>query len=62
MRSIQGCITTRSVVTRKVTSPYASHGETVGVLGIVGPTRMPYENVIPVVDLTARLLGAALAK
>ena len=45
-----------------VTSPYASHGETVGVLGIVGPTRMPYENVIPVVDLTARLLGAALAK
>ena len=32
----------------------------VGVLGVVGPTRMSYEDVIPVVDITARFLGTAL--
>jgi heat-inducible transcriptional repressor len=32
----------------------------VGVLGVIGPTRMPYERVIPVVDITARMLSAAL--
>jgi heat-inducible transcriptional repressor len=32
----------------------------VGVLGVVGPTRMAYDRVIPLVDLTARLLGNAL--
>ena len=32
----------------------------VGVLGVIGPTRMAYERVIPVVDLTAKLLSAAL--
>lgn len=45
-----------------VTSPYQSEGEIVGVLGVIGPTRMAYERVIPIVDLTARLLGAALNK
>ena len=34
--------------------------EVVGVLGVIGPTRMAYERVIPIVDLTAKLLGAAL--
>ncbi|HEC13997.1 MAG TPA: heat-inducible transcriptional repressor HrcA [Acidiferrobacteraceae bacterium] len=43
-----------------VTAPYEIDGEVVGTLGVVGPTRMPYEQVIPVVDITARLLGAAL--
>lgn len=43
-----------------VTAPYALDKEVVGVLGVIGPTRMAYERVIPIVDLTARLLGAAL--
>ena len=43
-----------------VTSPYEVDGETVGVLGIIGPTRMAYERVIPLVDVTARVVGAAL--
>jgi heat-inducible transcriptional repressor len=43
-----------------VTSPYRIGGEQVGVLGVVGPTRMPYDRVIPAVDATARLLSAAL--
>ena len=44
-----------------VTAPYESDGVCVGVLGVVGPTRMPYEEIIPVVDVTARVLGHALA-
>jgi heat-inducible transcriptional repressor len=43
-----------------VTSPYTIDKEVVGVLGVIGPTRMAYERVIPIVDLTAKLLGAAL--
>ena len=43
-----------------VTSTYAIDGQPVGVLGVIGPTRMDYERVIPLVDTTARLLGAAL--
>jgi len=43
-----------------VTSTYEVEGEVLGVLGVIGPTRMPYERVIPIVDLTARLLGDAL--
>jgi heat-inducible transcriptional repressor len=43
-----------------VTAPYALDNEVVGVLGVIGPTRMAYERVIPIVDLTAKLLGAAL--
>jgi heat-inducible transcriptional repressor len=34
----------------------------VGVLGVIGPTRMAYERVIPLVDITARLLTAALSR
>lgn len=43
-----------------VTSPYSVEGQLVGVLGVIGPTRMAYERVIPIVDATARLLSAAL--
>ena len=43
-----------------VSAPYSVDGHVVGVLGVIGPTRMAYERVIPVVDVTARLLGAAL--
>jgi heat-inducible transcriptional repressor len=43
-----------------VTAPYADTDGVVGVLGVIGPTRMAYERVIPIVDMTAKLLGAAL--
>ena len=43
-----------------VTARYRVNGRAAGVLGVVGPTRMAYEKVIPVVDVTARLLGAAI--
>ncbi len=43
-----------------VTAPYGSPDSVVGVLGVIGPTRMAYERVIPIVDMTAKLLGAAL--
>jgi heat-inducible transcriptional repressor len=43
-----------------VTAPYGSADSVVGVLGVIGPTRMAYERVIPIVDMTAKLLGAAL--
>lgn len=43
-----------------VTSRYEVNGRVAGVLGVIGPTRMAYKDVIPVVDVTARLLGAAL--
>ena len=43
-----------------VTSSYSVNDEVVGVLGVIGPTRMAYEKIIPFVDVTAKLLGAAL--
>ena len=43
-----------------VTAPYMLDNQVVGVLGIIGPTRMAYERVIPIVDVTAKLLGSAL--
>ncbi|HKJ08697.1 MAG TPA: heat-inducible transcriptional repressor HrcA [Gammaproteobacteria bacterium] len=43
-----------------VTAPYSIDDRVMGVLGVIGPTRMAYERVIPIVDTTARLLGAAL--
>lgn len=43
-----------------VTSSYSMGDEVVGVLGVIGPTRMAYEKIIPFVDITAKLLGAAL--
>ena len=43
-----------------VTAPYAAGGQVLGVLGVIGPTRMAYERVIPVVQAAADALGAAL--
>ena len=43
-----------------VTAPYMLDNQVVGVLGVIGPTRMTYERVIPIVDVTAKLLGSAL--
>ena len=43
-----------------VTSPYEVDGQILGVLGVLGPTRMDYERVIPIVDITAKMLGSAL--
>ena len=45
-----------------ITAPYAQGTHPVGVLGVIGPTRMAYERVIPLVDITARLLTAALSR
>jgi len=44
-----------------ITAPYSDQVRTLGVLGVIGPTRMAYERVIPIVDLTARMLSSALA-
>ncbi|MGF6275093.1 heat-inducible transcriptional repressor [Massilia sp. UYP11] len=44
-----------------VTAPYAVDGRIVGTLGVIGPTRMAYERVIPIVDITAKLLSNALS-
>jgi len=43
-----------------VAAPYQTEEDTIGVLGVIGPTRMAYDRVIPIVDLTAKLLGRAL--
>lgn len=44
-----------------VTAPYEADGQVVGTLGVIGPTRMAYERVIPIVDVTAKLLSSALS-
>ena len=43
-----------------ITAPYQVDQQTLGVLGVIGPTRMAYERVIPIVDVTARMLSVAL--
>ncbi len=45
-----------------VTAPYQIDDSHIGVLGVIGPKRMHYDRVIPVVDITAKLLSAALNK
>ena len=41
---------------------FLSHSfSSIGVLGVIGPTRMAYDRVVPIVDITARILGAALS-
>ena len=45
-----------------VAAPYHADDDTIGVLGVIGPTRMRYDRVVPIVDITARLLGSALHK
>lgn len=44
-----------------IAAPYAVDGRVVGSVGVIGPTRMAYERVIPIVDITARLLSSALS-
>ena len=44
-----------------VTAPYQVNGQIVGTVGVIGPTRMAYERVIPIVDITAKLLSSALS-
>lgn len=44
-----------------ITAPYSVDGKVVGTLGVIGPTRMAYERVIPIVDVTAKLLSSALS-
>lgn len=44
-----------------ITAPYGVDGEVVGTLGVIGPSRMAYEKVIPIVDITARMLSNALS-
>jgi len=43
-----------------ITSPYSVDGNILGVLGVIGPTRMQYNKMISLVDVTAKLLGSAL--
>lgn len=43
-----------------VAAPYEVDGQIVGTIGVIGPTRMAYERVIPIVDITAKLLSSAL--
>lgn len=45
-----------------VTAPYKVDDNHVGVLGVIGPTRMAYDRVVPIVEITARLLSSALNK
>ncbi len=45
-----------------VTAPYEIDGQVIGTLGVIGPTRMAYERVIPIVDVTAKLLSNALTQ
>jgi len=44
-----------------VTAPYEANGQVLGTIAVIGPTRMAYERVIPIVDITARLLSCALS-
>jgi len=43
-----------------VTAPYRVDDDHIGVLGVIGPTRMAYDRVVPIVDITARLLESAM--
>ncbi len=45
-----------------VTAPYEMEGEIVGTVGVIGPIRMAYERVIPIVDITAKLLSSGLSQ
>ncbi|MEK9953348.1 MAG: heat-inducible transcriptional repressor HrcA [Curvibacter sp.] len=44
-----------------VSAPYEVDGQVVGTLGVIGPTRMPYDRMIQIVDITSKLLGNALS-
>jgi heat-inducible transcriptional repressor len=44
-----------------VSAPYQVNGEVVGTLGVIGPTRMPYNRMIQIVDITSKLVTNALS-
>ena len=44
-----------------IAAPYQVDGQVIGTVGVIGPTRMAYERVIPIVDITAKLMGSLLA-
>ncbi|HQR98104.1 MAG: heat-inducible transcriptional repressor HrcA [Burkholderiaceae bacterium] len=44
-----------------VTAPYEVDGKVVGTLGVIGPMRMPYEKMIQIVDITAKMVSSALS-
>ncbi len=43
-----------------ITAPYTNEEGSIGVLGVIGPTRIAYQKVIPIVDITAKLLSQSL--
>jgi heat-inducible transcriptional repressor len=45
-----------------VSAPYEVDGHIVGTLGVIGPTRMPYERMIQIVDITSKMVGNALSQ
>ena len=45
-----------------ITAPYAADGKVVGTLGVIGPTRMAYDRMIQIVDITSKLVGNALSQ
>ena len=45
-----------------VSAPYEVDGQIVGTLGVIGPTRMAYDRMIQIVDITAKLVGNALSQ
>ena len=45
-----------------VSAPYEVDGQVVGTLGVIGPTRMAYDRMIQIVDITSRLMGNALSQ
>jgi len=45
-----------------ITAPYEVDGRIVGTVGVIGPTRMAYERIIPIVDITAKLLSSLLTQ
>ncbi len=45
-----------------VSAPYEMEGNVVGIVGVIGPKRMAYERVIPIVDITAKLLSNGLSQ
>ena len=45
-----------------VSAPYEINGQVVGTLGVIGPTRMPYDRMIQIVDITSRMVSQALSQ
>ena len=45
-----------------VSAPYEVNGQVVGTLGVIGPTRMAYDRMIQIVDITSRMVGQALSQ